>query len=124
MKKLWYIYTVECYSVIKRNAFESDLMRWMNLGPIIQREVSQKEKDKYHILMHISPLFSSSILGTYQPGEFIFQCHTFLPIHTVHGALRARILKWFAIPFSSGPHFVRTLCHDPSVIVGPVWHGL
>ena len=35
----------------KRNAFESVLMRWMNLEPIIQSEVSQKEKDKYHILM-------------------------------------------------------------------------
>ena len=50
----------------------------------------------------ISPLFSSSILGTYQPGEFIFQCFIFLPFHTVRGVLKARILKWFAIPFSSG----------------------
>ena len=41
------------YSGIKRNAFESVLMRWMNLEPIIQNEVSQKEKDKYHTLMHI-----------------------------------------------------------------------
>ena len=40
-------------SIIKRNTFESVLMRWMNLEPIIQSEVSQKEKDKYHILMHI-----------------------------------------------------------------------
>ena len=38
---------------IKRNVFESVLMRWMNLQPIIQSEVSQKEKDKYHILMYI-----------------------------------------------------------------------
>ena len=37
----------------KRNTFESVLMRWMNLEPIIQSEVSQKEKDKYHILIHI-----------------------------------------------------------------------
>ena len=51
LKKLWYIYTVEYYSAIKRNAFESVLMRWMNLEPIIQNEVSQKEKDKYCILM-------------------------------------------------------------------------
>ena len=48
-----YIYTMEYYSAIKRNTFESVLMRWMNLEPIIQSEVSQKEKDKYHILMHI-----------------------------------------------------------------------
>ena len=41
------------YSAIKKNTFESVLMRWMNLEPIIQSEVSQKEKDKYHILTHI-----------------------------------------------------------------------
>ena len=45
---------MEYYSVIKRNTFESIVMRWMNLlEPIIQTEVSQKEKDKYHVLMHI-----------------------------------------------------------------------
>ena len=53
IKKLWYIYTMEYYSAINRNAFESVLMRWMNLEPIIQSEVSQKEKDKYCILTHI-----------------------------------------------------------------------
>ena len=52
IKKLSYIYTMEYYSAIKRNTFESFLMRWMNLEPIIQSEVSQKEKAKY-ILMHI-----------------------------------------------------------------------
>ena len=54
----------------------------------------------------ISSLISSSILGTYHPGEFIFQCPIFLPFHTVHEVLKVRILKWFATPFSSGPHFV------------------
>ena len=53
IKKLWYIYAMEYYSAIKRNSFESVLKRWMNLEPIIQSEVSQKEKDKYCILMHI-----------------------------------------------------------------------
>ena len=53
IKKLWYIHTLEYYSTIKRNTFESILMRWMKLEPIIQSEVSQKEKYKYHILMHI-----------------------------------------------------------------------
>ena len=47
-------------------------------------------------------MISSSILATYRPGEFIFQCPIFLPFHTVHGVLKARILKWFAIPISSG----------------------
>ena len=46
----------------------------------------------------ISPLISNSILGTYRPGEFIFQCPIFSPFHTVHGVLKARILKWFAFP--------------------------
>ena len=53
IKKLWDIYTMEYYSVVKRNAFESVLMRWLNIEPIIQSEVSQKEKDKYRILTHI-----------------------------------------------------------------------
>ena len=53
IKKSWYIYTMEYYSAIKRNISESVLMRWTNLEPIIQSEVSQKEEDKYHILMHI-----------------------------------------------------------------------
>ena len=53
IKKLWCIYTMEYYWAIKRNTFESILMWWMNLEPIIQSEVSQKEKDKYYILKHI-----------------------------------------------------------------------
>ena len=44
---MWYIYTMEYYSAMKRDAFESVLMTWMNLEPIIQSEVSQKEKTKY-----------------------------------------------------------------------------
>ena len=44
IRKLWYIYTMEYYSAIKKNAFESFLMRWMKLEPIIQGEVTQKEK--------------------------------------------------------------------------------
>ena len=51
IKKLWYIYTMEYYSAIKRNTFDSFLMRWMNLEHIMQSEVSQKEKQ--HILTHI-----------------------------------------------------------------------
>ena len=42
-----------------------------------------------------------------------------LPFHTVHGILKARTLKWFAIPFSSGPHFFRILHHDMSILGGP-----
>ena len=53
IRKLWYIYTMEYYPAIKRNMFESALMRWMKLEPIVQSEISQKKKDKYCILMHI-----------------------------------------------------------------------
>ena len=53
IRKLWYIYTMEYYSAIKKNTFESVQMRWMKLEPIIQSEVSQKEKHQYSILMHI-----------------------------------------------------------------------
>ena len=50
-----------------RNAFESVLMRWMNLEPIIQSEVSQKEKDKYHILTHIYRIWKNG------SEEFIYR---------------------------------------------------
>ena len=52
-RKLWYIYTMEYYSAIKKNTFESVLMRWMKLEPIIQSEVSQKEKHQYSILTYV-----------------------------------------------------------------------
>ena len=55
--------------------------------------------------------------------EFIFQCHMFLPCHTVHGILKAIIWKWFAIHLSSGPHFVRPLQHDLSALDGPTLYG-
>ena len=44
IRELWYIYTMEYYSAIKKNAFESILMRWMKLEPIIQSEVNKKKK--------------------------------------------------------------------------------
>ena len=53
IRKLWYIHSVEYYSAIKKNIFESVLMRWVKLEPIIPSEVSLKEKHQYSILMHI-----------------------------------------------------------------------
>ena len=52
-RNLWYIYTVEYYSAIKKNTYESGLMRWTKLEPTIQSEVSQKEKHRHSILTHI-----------------------------------------------------------------------
>ena len=59
--------------------------------------------------------FLSSVLDTFQPSVLIFQCRVFLPFHTVHGVLAARILEWLAILSSSGPRFVRTLHYNHSV---------
>ena len=53
IKKLWYIYTMEYYSAIKRNKTGSFIERWMDLETVIQSEVSQTEKNKYRILTHI-----------------------------------------------------------------------
>ena len=53
VRKLWYVYTMEYYSAIKKNIFESVLMRWIKVEPIIESEVSQKEKHQYSTLMHI-----------------------------------------------------------------------
>ena len=53
IRKLWNIYKMEYYSAIKKNMFETVLMRWMKLEPIIKSEVSQKEKYQYSILTRI-----------------------------------------------------------------------
>ena len=53
IRKLWYIYTMEYYSAIKKKTVVSVLMRWMKLETIIQSELSQKEKYHYNILTHI-----------------------------------------------------------------------
>ena len=64
IRKLWYIYTVEYYSAIKKNSFESVLVRWMKLEPIIQREVSQIKKHQYSILTHIYMEFRKMVTIT------------------------------------------------------------
>ena len=53
IKKMWYIYTMEYYSTLKGNKMRSFVEMWMDLESVIQSEVSQKEKNKYHILMHV-----------------------------------------------------------------------
>jgi len=69
IRKLWHIYTMEYYSAIKRNTSESILMRWMKLEPIIQSEVSQKEKYKNCILMHIYMEFRKMVLMNLFAGQ-------------------------------------------------------
>ena len=53
IRKMWYIYTVEYYSAVKRNKTELFVVRWMELESVIQSEVSQKQKNKYSMLTHI-----------------------------------------------------------------------
>ena len=53
IRLLWYVYKMKYYSAIKKNTFESVLMRWMKLEPIIQSKASHKEKHQYSILTHI-----------------------------------------------------------------------
>ena len=60
--------TMEYYLTIKRNKSESALVRWMNLQPIKQSEVSQKERNKYHMLMHIHGIWENNKLLTYFQG--------------------------------------------------------
>ena len=63
IKKMWYVYTMECYSSIKRNEFESVLVRWINLESVIQSEVSQKKKNKCCVLMHIYGILKNGTDG-------------------------------------------------------------
>ena len=60
---------MEYYSAIKKNSFESVLMRWMKLEPIIQSEVSQKDKDQYSILIHIYMEFKKMVMTTLYAGQ-------------------------------------------------------
>ena len=67
IRKMWYIYTMEYYSAIKKNTFESVLMRWMKLEPIIQREASQKEKQQYkHIYMEFRKMVTINLYARQQ----------------------------------------------------------
>ena len=69
VKKLWYIYTMEYYSAIKRNSFESVLVRWVNREPVTESEVSQKKKNKLHILMHINGIYKNVLMHVFARQE-------------------------------------------------------
>ena len=108
IRKLWYIYTMEYYSAMKKNTLESVLMRWMKLEPIIQSEVSQKEKHQYSIS---SVQFSRSVVSdSLQPHELQHArppCTS--PTPGVHSDSRPSsprchpAISFSVIPFSSCP---------------------
>ena len=60
---------MECYSAIKRNEIELFVMRWMNLESVVQSEVSQKEKNKYHMLTHIYGIKKKMVLMNLVAGQ-------------------------------------------------------
>ena len=64
IRKLWYIYTLEYYSAIKKNTFESVLMRWMKLEPIMQSEIARKKNTNtvyYHIYMEFRKMVTITL---------------------------------------------------------------
>ena len=93
IRKLWYIYTREYYSAIKKNTFDSFLMRWMKLESIIPSEVSQKEKHQYRMLLLLS--YFSHVRLCEDPID------SSPPGSSVPGILQVRILEWVAISFSN-----------------------
>ena len=74
IRKQWSIYTMEYYSAIKKNTFDSVLMRWMKLEPIIQSEISQKEKHQYSILTHIYGISKMVMITLYARQQKRHRC--------------------------------------------------
>ena len=69
IKEMWHIYTMEYYSAIIRNEFELFVVRWMELESVIQSEVSQKEKNKYHMLTYIYGIFQKMVMRNLGIGQ-------------------------------------------------------
>ena len=83
---------MEYYSAIEKNAFESVLMRWMKLEPIIQSEVNQKEKHQCNMLLLLLSRFHLTLCDTIDGSP---------PGYPVPGIFQARVLEWGAIAFST-----------------------
>ena len=66
---MWHIYTMECYSAIKRNKTELFVERWMDLESVIQSEVSQKEKNKHRTLTHVCGIEKKMVLTNLVAGQ-------------------------------------------------------
>ena len=71
------------------------------------------------LLLHSFPVVHETLTNMGGSSSAVIFLKSF---HTIHGVLEARILKWFTIPFFSGPRFVRTLHHEPSILGGPARH--
>ena len=119
---LHFMFLISLARVLPISLFKEPALYFINLLPFIDIiEVLSVLLHRYGISLHLFrylislgnilhfSVYKSCIFLHSWSGKFIFQCHIFLPFHTVHGVLKARILKWFAIPFSSGPHSVRCI---------------
>ena len=95
IRKLWYIYTLEYYLAIKKNAFEPVLMKWMKLEPVIQSEVKSERKIpiQYAVAAAAMSLQSCPTLCNPIDGS--------PPGSSIHGIFQARVLEWGAIAFST-----------------------
>ena len=73
------------------------------------------------LFLHPSPVAYRALTNLGSSSFSVISFCLFFKIF--HGILKSKILKWFAIPFSSEPRFVRTLPHDPSIMRGTTWHA-
>ena len=69
IKKMWYVYTMEYYSAIKRNEIELFVVRWVDLESVLQSEASQKEKNKYRMLTYIWNLKKEMVMKNLGAGQ-------------------------------------------------------
>ena len=81
IKKMWYIYTMEYYSTIKRNKIGSFVETWMDLETVTQSEVSQKEKNKYHILTHICGIWKNWYRWSYLQSRNRDRCREQMDVY-------------------------------------------
>ena len=113
ISKLWYVYTMGYYSAVKKNSFESVLMKWMKLEPIIQSEVSQKDKDYYSILMLIN--FILNVHVRYSGSETCFSLCVSVYVLVVSDSL------W---PYRLQPARLLSPWNSPGKITGVGSHSL
>ena len=104
-------HSVQFISVSQSCLTLCDPMNCSMPGLLVHHQLPEFTQTHVH---RVSDAIQPSLLSSPSPPALNF----------VHGVLKARILKWFAIPFSSGPHSVRPLHHDLSVLGGPTRHGL